>query len=244
MNANNGYEKIVPSPPASSHEKQKQWRRRALLAVICSTILLVGVIYVAIRLTPDEESGHNRIRSSDLDCKLCNSTSHYDLGISAFVREVCNSTFHYDLCVSSLSSCLGSLEANMSELARFAVEVSRDDAIRVTCFVVELKEAAEDDSRGALEDCTQLLEDTVDQLNTSVSVLAEQDWKQRIDDLTTWLSAALTNPSTCSEGFEDVGVSMNETMKQKIERVTDLVSDALAIVSFVSDLENSMENDP
>jgi len=102
----------------------------------------------------------------------------------------------------------------------------------------------ERNSLGALEDCRKLLNDTVDQLNSSVSLLAEQGWKQRITDLRTWLSAALTNPSTCVEGFEDMGVSMNENMKQRVERVTDLVSNALAIVSFVSDSEESTENDP
>lgn len=226
MNAYKGYDKIVPSPSISSHVAQKLGRKRALLAVICSTIVLVGVIYAGIQLTHGEESGHNRIRSSDL------------------VGKVCNSTSHHDLCISAFRPCTGSQRANMSELAKMAVEVSRAEAIRVIQFAVDLNRTAAGNSRGALEDCRQLLNDTVDQLNSSVSVLSEPGWKQRIADLRTSLSAALTNPSTCVDGFEDVGVSMNESMKQKIERVTDLVSNALAIVSFVFDSERSMENNP
>lgn len=226
MNAYKGYDKIVPSPPATSHEAKKQRRKKALLALICSTVLLIGLIYACIQYTHGEESGPNRIRSSDLVLKVCNSTSHHDL------------------CMSALRPCAGHLRANMSELARIAVEVSRDEVIRVSQFAVDLYRTEVGNSLGALEDCRKLLNDTVDQLNSSVSLLAEQGWKQRITDLRTWLSAALTNPSTCVEGFEDMGVSMNENMKQKVERVTDLVSNALAIVSFVSDSEKSTENDP
>jgi len=226
MNPYKGYDKIVPSPPPSSHEALKQRRKKALLAVICSTILLVGVIFVGIQLTHDKESGHNRIRSSDL------------------IRKVCKSTSHYGVCISAFSPCTGSLQANLTELARISVEISRDEAVRVTHFAADLNRAAVGNSRDALEDCRKLLNDTVDQLNSSISVLAEQGWKQRMEDLRTWLSAALTYPSTCVEGFEDVGVNMNESMKHKIERVTDLVSNALAIVSFVSDSEKSMASDP
>jgi len=226
MNAYKGYDKIVPSPPTASHEAQKQRRKKALLAVVCSIVLLVGVVCVSIQFTHDDESSHNRIRSSDL------------------VRKVCNSTSHQDLCMSAFQPCTGHLQANMSELARIAVEVSRDEAIRVTQFAMDLNRKAVGKNLGAIEDCRKLLIDTVDQLNSSVSVLGEQGWKQRIADLRTWLSAALTNPSSCVEGFEDVGVSMDENMKQKVERVTDLVSNALAIVSFVSDSEKSTENDP
>lgn len=226
MNAYKGYNKIVPLPSTSSQEAQKQRRKRTLLALICSTILLVGVIYVGIQLTHDEESGHNGIRSSDL------------------VHKVCNSTLHQDLCISAFRPCTGFQRANMSELTRIAVEVSRDEAIRATQFAVGLNITAAGKSRGALEDCRELLNGTVDALNSSVSVLAEQGWKQRIADLKTSLSAALTNPSTCVDGFEDLGVSMNGIMRQKIERVTDLVSNALSIVSFVSDSEKSMENNP
>jgi len=245
MNSNSGYEKIVPPPATSSHEAQKEWRKKAILAVIFSTILLVCVICVGIQLTHNEETGHNRVRSSDLVCNLCNSAIHYDVGtVSASVRKVCNSTSHYDLCVSSLSSFPGSLEANMSELARIAVEVSLDEAIRVNDFVAELKKSAEDQSRDALEDCTELLGDTVDQLNSSVSVLGEEDWKQSMDNLSTWLSAALTNPSTCVDDFGDSGLLMDESMKQKIENLREMVSNDLAIVNFVSASENSMDNVP
>lgn len=132
----------------------------------------------------------------------------------------------------------------MSELARIAVEVSLDEAIRVHDFVVELKKSAEDQSRDALEDCTEMLDDAVDQLNSSVSVLGEEDWKQSMDDLMTWLSAALTNPSTCVDDFQDAGLIMDEIMKKKIENLKELVSNDLAIVNFVSSSENSMENDP
>lgn len=245
MNSNSGYEKIVPPPATSSHEAQKEWRKKAILVVIFSTILLVCVICVGIQLTHNEETGHNRVRSSDLVCNLCNSAIHYDVGtVSASVRKVCNSTSHYDLCVSSLSSFPGSLEANMSELARIAAEVSLDEAIRVNDFVAELKKLAEDQSRDVLEDCTELLGDTVDQLNSSISVLGEEDWKQSMDNLSTWLSAALTNPSTCIDDFGDSGLLMDESMKQKIENLREMVSNDLAIVNFVSASENSMDNVP
>jgi len=221
-----GCDKIVPSPPPSSHEAKKRWRKRVLLVIICSTIFLVAVIHVGIQLTLDRKYGRNSILSSDP------------------IRKICNATSDYDFCISAFSSYPGFLmRANMSELARISVEVSRDEAIRVADFVVELNFTSVDKSHGALEYCTKLLNDTVDLLNSSVSVLTEQSWKQKIADLRRLLSAALTYPSTCVDGFEDVDLNMNESMKQNVERVTDLVNNALAIVFFVSNSEKSIKND-
>jgi len=217
MNAYQGCYKIVPSPPPSSHEARRQWRKStgALLCVMCFSFLIVAVAGIQLKDTHVGKIGHNSIRS---------------LGL---IEEVCNATLRYELCVLTLFSCPGSLEANMSELARVAVEVSLHKAIRVSDLVVELNKTAGDESRDALEDCAGLLDTTVDQLNSSVSVLAEQDWEQRIEDLRAWLSAALTNPSTCKQGFEDAGVIMDEFMGQMIENLTELVSNDLAIVDFV-----------
>ena len=49
----------------------------------------------------------------------------------------------------------------------------------------------------------------------------------------------MDDPSTCVEDFEDAVVIMDESMKQKIENLTELVSNDLAILNFVCSSEEN-----
>lgn len=51
-------------------------------------------------------------------------------------------------------------------------------------------------------------------------------------DVLTWLSAALTNQDTCTEGFGEVGRgSVKDQMSEKLKDLSELVSNCLAIYS-------------
>lgn len=94
--------------------------------------------------------------------------------------------------------------------------------------------------RSAYEDCLELLDDSIDALTRSLlSVSTNRNTNtQRVGstaDVMTWLTTALTNHETCTDGF--TGVRDKSDVKSKmilhLSDLAELVSNCLAIFSAV-----------
>lgn len=99
-------------------------------------------------------------------------------------------------------------------------------------------------SRSAYDDCLELLDDSVDllarsllyvsQTKSSSSPSVEEDNDNEVQggpqhDVVTWLSGAMTNHDTCTEGFNNVGGTIKNHMIQRLQDLSALVSNSLAI---------------
>lgn len=77
------------------------------------------------------------------------------------------------------------------------------------------------------EDCLELYEDTIHQLNQTI---LSKDSSMMMDDIQTYLSAAKTNHETCQNGFTDLNVSTNsEVFTSKLSKFSLMLTNALAI---------------
>ncbi|KAJ1382801.1 Pectinesterase, catalytic [Sesbania bispinosa] len=89
--------------------------------------------------------------------------------------------------------------------------------------------------RAAYDDCLELLDDSVDALSRSLnSILSPSSPSVRplgSDDVLTWLSSALTNQETCTEGFADTSGTVKDQMANNLKDLSELVSNCLAIFS-------------
>lgn len=90
--------------------------------------------------------------------------------------------------------------------------------------------------RSAYEDCLELLEDSIDALSRSLFTVAPPQQQQAsaggsTQDVLTWLSAALTNQDTCTDGFADLNGNVKDQMADKLKDLSELVSNCLAIFS-------------
>ncbi|XP_057489388.1 21 kDa protein-like [Actinidia eriantha] len=94
----------------------------------------------------------------------------------------------------------------------------------------------------AMQDCVEEVGDSVDQLRRSLGEMNQikgSNFVLMMSDIQTWVSAALTDVDTCSEGFS--GNNMNGNMKNvvrgQIVNIAHLTSNALALVnSYASTL--------
>ncbi|KAG5233722.1 pectinesterase/pectinesterase inhibitor [Salix suchowensis] len=117
------------------------------------------------------------------------------------ISKTCSKTRFPSLCVSSLLDFPGSMTLYQSSGISFVNMETRE--------------------RSAFDDCLELLEDSIDALSRSLSTFAPSSGGGgSTEDVVTWLSAALTNQDTCSEGFEG-----------RLKDLTELVSNCLAIFS-------------
>lgn len=156
------------------------------------------------------------------------------------IKKTCGRTLYPDICVESLVDFPGALSARESDLVHISVNMTLQRFGRALSLVSEFINLDMDSqTRSAYADCLELLQDTVDHLFQSLSSIApssdadvdDSEPAGSTQDVLTWLSAALTNQDTCSEGLGDVNGTIKEQMDQKLQNLWELASNSLAIYS-------------
>ncbi|KAI7994705.1 hypothetical protein LOK49_LG11G02433 [Camellia lanceoleosa] len=101
----------------------------------------------------------------------------------------------------------------------------------------------------AMADCVEVLGDSVYELQRSMEEMARveggggssSDFEFQMSNIETWVSAALTDDDTCTEGF--AGNAMNGVVKTMVRsyivKVAHLTSNALAIVNNYAATHNN-----
>ncbi|CAN6916940.1 unnamed protein product [Brassica oleracea var. botrytis] len=89
----------------------------------------------------------------------------------------------------------------------------------------------------------KLYADAVSQLNESISEFKREkknggNWltKRVVGDVKTWISAAMTDDETCSDGLEEMGTVVGNEIKKEMLTVNQMMSISLAIVSQIKKL--------
>lgn len=156
---------------------------------------------------------------------------------SQAMSRACSKTRYPDLCVNSLLDFPGSVTASSTDLVHISMNMTLQHFGRALYTSTEINNLQMDSlTRSAYQDCLELLEDSVDQLSRSLtSVAPNQNRKGQAvgnsNDVLTWLSAAMTNQDTCTEGFENVASKVKNEMMDRLKDLSELVSNALAIFS-------------
>lgn len=88
----------------------------------------------------------------------------------------------------------------------------------------------------AMRDCVEMLSDSVDELQKSISEMGNfksSGFEMMISDVQTWVSAALTDESTCTDGFAGNGLNGNlkTVVRGRIVNIAQLTSNALALIN-------------
>lgn len=148
---------------------------------------------------------------------------------SRAMARTCSKTLYPSLCLSSLLNFPGSTAASEAELVHISVNVTSRRAIEALYMINDVNNLEMNNLiRSAYEDCLELLDESVDLLDRSLSSLVSGGSSR--DDVATWLSAALTNHDTCSEGFSGVNNgTVKDSVTESLKDMTELVSNSLAI---------------
>ncbi|TMW80725.1 hypothetical protein EJD97_016044, partial [Solanum chilense] len=149
-----------------------------------------------------------------------------------FIRTSCKSTTYPTLCFISLSSRSNAIGVSPQLLAHESLTVSLETAQSTSAMMLKLSHSQGMTPRevGAMRDCVEELSDAVSGIKKSLGVeLKGKDFDLKMNDIQTWVSAALTDEDTCTEGF--AGKVMNGKVKTvvrgKIVEVAQLTSNAL-----------------
>ncbi|KAL3356797.1 hypothetical protein AABB24_017450, partial [Solanum stoloniferum] len=161
---------------------------------------------------------------------------------SDYICSSCKTTLYPDTCYHSLNHYATAVQQDPGRLARVAIGVSLAKAKRMSAFVSNLSREADYGAQpravAALHDCFSVFGDAVDQIRDSLSQMrtlggSSESLRFQMSNVQTWMSAALSNEDTCTDGFEDV--SDDEPLKLNVcnraGKVKEVTSNALAFIN-------------
>ncbi|KAI4323895.1 hypothetical protein L6164_023469 [Bauhinia variegata] len=159
---------------------------------------------------------------------------------SNFIKSSCSTTTYPALCIESLSVYSGAIQQNRHQLVQTALFVSLNKTLSIKSFVSKLNKFRGLKSReyAALHDCIEEINDGVDRLTRSLEELKlctvkGEDFTWHISNVETWVSSALTDEGTCTDGF--AGKALNGKIKGSIRarmvNVAQVTSNALSLIN-------------
>lgn len=164
-----------------------------------------------------------------------------------FIKSKCTSTDYPNLCIASLFPYTSAINDNPVHLVDAALNVSLSSACTISALMARLKPSSLQEAE-AVSDCVELLKDTVSYLRQSLREMdglkgRGKEVAEQINDVQTRVSTALTDESTCMDGFGsndggqiDVAAKLTRwrvegAVRGGIVRLAQLTSNALALIS-------------
>ncbi|KAL0913145.1 hypothetical protein M5K25_016579 [Dendrobium thyrsiflorum] len=165
-----------------------------------------------------------------------------------FIRSSCKVTRYPDLCEKCLFNYTPAIQRRSPrQLAHAALKVSTDRAFAASSFVHRLSADPKSSSSarrtrdgGAVSDCVETIDDSVDRLQRSVKEMEHMgrygsiSFGWHLSNVQTWVSAALTDQSTCLDSLsQDKSAAAADRVEihRRIVHVTRLTSNALALIN-------------
>lgn len=159
-----------------------------------------------------------------------------------FIIVKCNSTTYPNVCYKSHSPYASKIKTNSVTLTRISVNLALKAAKSASSTLKKLSKSKGDLTHAEtaiIADCRENIGDTVDLLEESADSLAElngittDEDRYQWDTIKTWMSAAITDESTCIDEFDELQVrpSLQKKIKPSVAYVAQLNSIALALVN-------------
>ena len=158
-----------------------------------------------------------------------------------FIKASCRATQYPALCVQCLAGYARSIRQSERQLAQTALAVSLSRVRKAESFVTKLTKVRGIKPREyrAVKDCIENMGDGVDQIGQSMRELGHtgrafgQEFMWHMSNVQTWVSAALTDETTCLDGFSGrlMDGNIKVSIRRRVNNVAQVTSNALALVN-------------
>ncbi|KAI9161964.1 hypothetical protein LWI28_022425 [Acer negundo] len=157
-----------------------------------------------------------------------------------FIKTSCSSTAYPTLCFASLASRATLIQTSPKLLAHAALNVTLSTAKSTSVVMLHLSKnpGTKPKEAEAMQDCLEELSDSVDELRRSIAEMGQiksSNFQLTMSDIQTWVSAALTDDTTCSDGFNRK-TKNGKVVRERILKIAHLTSNALALINSYASL--------
>ncbi|KFK35692.1 hypothetical protein AALP_AA4G024800 [Arabis alpina] len=220
VNSFKGYGKV---DEAQNIALKKKTRKRIILLAV-SVVLLIVLIIAAVIATVVHKSSSSSSKT----------TSPFE---STTLKTMCSVTRYPESCIYSISKLPSSNTTDPETLFKLSLKVIINELDSISDLPEKLSTQTKDERlKSALRVCGELIEDSLDRLNDTVSTMEAENKKDvNIEDLKTWLSSVVTNHETCFDSLHELNKteSITEDLRSAMNRTTEFSSNSLAIVTKI-----------
>jgi len=211
-----------------------RWKsgKRILVTAVASTLLVISVICLSVGI-----AGRFKKEKNEDDDRQIGHIKNWK-SVPKVVQDACSSTLYPELCVSSVSSFPGlSDRAGPIEIVHvvLSVSIAAVEKANALARIMWTRPGLSHRKRGALQDCLELFDETLDELYETVSNLKNgscMSAPEKVNDLETLLSAAITNQYTCLDS--SARSNLRQELQGGLMSISHLVSNSLAIVKNIA----------
>ncbi|KAI3968493.1 hypothetical protein MKX01_007803 [Papaver californicum] len=206
---------------------------------ILFSILAISSLVLLLSLTtnkPITKKIHNVISNSSTLSPL-----HVHYENLQVAHSNCEGTLYPQLCISTLDSLFPgvslktkSISQLISAIIDHAVDIVKISASDCTGIKNKFRNELDPRENRALDDCLELFEDTIFDLDEALSDLQTQNTSaKRYHQLQTLLSASMTNQFTCLDGFFYSKGKIRKQIEKRLYTISHLVSNSLAMLEKI-----------
>lgn len=206
-----------------------------IIPSIITTLLLFLCIFSSQVSCFSTHYYHNKPRSRTKPPPL-NYYHHTNINLN-YIKRSCRTTLYPRLCFRSLSTHATTIKTSPKLLATTALHVTfnKTRSTSRTLEALSKKWGLRPREKESLVECVEEVGDSVDELRQSVKKLnhsrrSQSNFDLKMNDLQTWVSAALTDDGTCMDDFEVRG-KMKVLVRRKVWKIARLTSIALAFIN-------------
>ncbi|XVE56359.1 hypothetical protein DITRI_Ditri04bG0003000 [Diplodiscus trichospermus] len=157
-----------------------------------------------------------------------------------FIKSACNSTRYPKDCRKALSPYASTIKADPQKLCNTALSVTLNATYNTYSSIQSLSKmkGLSPSEEEIIRDCAENTGDAIEELNDSLKAMANLhglDREAQVNNIKTWVSAALTDEYTCTDEFEGQKVSkaVKNTIKKNVLYVAKMTSNCLAIFNLL-----------
>ncbi|XP_021286219.1 LOW QUALITY PROTEIN: pectinesterase 3, partial [Herrania umbratica] len=219
-----GYDKV--SRLENQNPSQKPVSTAITISAILILTLVIGLTLAALMLEPIKAPAGTASPSL---------SSNSDESI----RTICNVTRLPESCFTTLSSLSASTKPDPESILHLSLQVAINHLSNLSSSLKSLNDLY---SQPALKDCVTLFDDALNRLNDSVSAMQVGSGKElvltkeKISDIQTWISAAMSDQETCNDGLQEMGSTVADKVKSQVQSSKESISNSLAIVANMQNL--------
>ncbi|KAL9356032.1 hypothetical protein Peur_049285 [Populus x canadensis] len=169
------------------------------------------------------------------------SSEEQTLNTQALIMQACSDVENQSSCLSNFQAELKKSGPTTHSILHAALRATLDEAMRAIDMITKFNALSVSyREQVAIEDCKELLDFSVSELAWSLkemnNIRAGIKNVHYEGNLKAWLSAALSNPDTCLEGFEGTDGHLENFIRGSLKQVTQLIGNVLALYTQLHSL--------
>ncbi|XP_057752639.1 pectinesterase inhibitor 4-like [Arachis stenosperma] len=161
----------------------------------------------------------------------------------SYIKSSCNTTTYPSICYKNLNRYALSIQADPFLLCNtslgLAFKAARSASSTVSKILKHNSSSLTPPAKAVVRDCYGNLKDSVGQIKDSISEMgnlyksSDKDFK--MSNIKTWVSAAITNYNTCSDGFEEQSVDgdVRDKINKLVLNAARMTSNALYFINHL-----------